>query len=449
MIDNFAGEQILPDHTEYDDARVSWNAMFDKHPSVVAKCEDKHDVVAAVKYAQKHNLEVSVRCGGHSVPGHSVIDGAMCIDLSGMQEVSVDPESKTVKFQGGCLLGMVDKACQEHGLATTAGAVSHTGAGGLILGGGVGWLMSKHGMSVDNLLGVELVTAKGEIIRANANENPDLYWACRGGGGNFGVVTEFEMQLHERGPVQVAFTFVPLEHAKRVLLRWREHMPTADNNLIWQNFARPLPPYPFVPQDRVGEDVFVMPMGWLGDHDEGDKILDELLAEFADIAITQERLLLPYAELQQIGDELGRWGLENYTKAGYVGELTDDIIDKMLVKCGEIESPLSVIEFVNVGGAVHEVPVEETAFPHRQARWLINVLGVWEPGEDQAPHRKWVRETFDIIQPHLIGAYANFGGSEEEGERDVFGAATQRLREIKTKYDPENFFHNNANIKPL
>ncbi len=449
MLDNFKGGVISPEHSEYDEARVSWNAMYDRYPAMIAKCQDKHDVVAAIQHAQANDIEVAVRCGGHSVPGHSVIDNSLVIDLSEMNAVDVDADSRTVRFQGGCLLGTVDEACQEHGLATTAGAVSHTGAGGLIPGGGVGWLMSKHGLSVDNLLGVEVVTAKGEIIKANADENPDLFWAVRGGGGNFGVITEFTMQLHERGPVQVSFTILPYSSAKNALSRWREVVPTAPDDFIWQCFVRPLPAYPFVPQDKVGDLVLVMPIAWLGDHAEGDRVIDQYLQEFAGEAIVQEKMLLPYAELQKIGDELGRHGNENYSKSGFIAELPDEIIDQLLEQTTQIRSELSVIEFVTVGGAVSRVPVDETAFPHRDAQWLINILGVWEPHEEAAPNIEWVRECFELIKPHLVGAYYNFGGSEEEGERDVFGSSERRLREIKTKYDPENFFHNNANIKPL
>lgn len=453
-IPGFKGETIGPDDSRFDDARAVWNGTIDRRPALIARCTENSDIVSAISYARQANLPIAVRCGGHSLAGYGVVDGGLVLDLSPMNKVEVDAEGRIARVQGGCLLGDVDRATQAHGLATPAGVVSDTGAGGLILGGGIGWQHRKHGLSVDNMVGAEVILANGEVVRANATEHPDLFWALRGGGGNFGVVSEFQMRLHSRGPVLVAMIAVPLKEAVNALRRWRDYMSTAPDDLVWNCFFQCLKPFPWVPPGRVGEWALVMPILWLGDHSEGRPFLNAITEQFAGVAIVQMETVMPFLALQTMADEAIDRGAMHYHKSGFISDFADSMIAILAAQISRAPSALTILELIAMGGAVARVPPEGTAFAHRDAKWTINFLGIWTKQEPSTPNIEWVRKTYQLLEPHMNGRfYVNFGGAEEAEAHSTpssaYGATWDRLRQIKTRYDPENVFHVNANIPPI
>ncbi|GGI40436.1 FAD-linked oxidase [Cnuibacter physcomitrellae] len=403
-------------------------------------------------WARAGDREVAVRGGGHSIPGHSMIDDGVVIDLSPMDSVEVDEDALVVRVAGGCLLGDVDAATQAHGLATPAGAISHTGAGGLILGGGLGWTMRKYGLTIDNLLSATVVLADGEVVTASEDEHPDLFWALRGGGGNFGVVTEFVLRLHPRGPVYLAATAFSIEDSAVVLRAMAAHMPTADDDLVWSAFFRKLPDFPWAPPDRVGEPVLLAPLAWLGDHDEGAREIDRILQDLGVDPLASARGPIEYVDLQRLNDELNGHGHWNYHKSGFLRDLDDDTIAS-LVRCGaRIASANSQLEVLSMGGLISRIDESSTAFAHRDELWPVNVCGIWRPEESAEDNLAWVRTTWSDLEDHLrAGSYMNFGGSDASGDeqRESYGETWTRLREVKTRYDPDNVFRHNANIPPL
>ncbi|MGI5132447.1 FAD-binding oxidoreductase [Pseudonocardia sp. CA-107938] len=449
-----AGVVITPGHPDYDTSRTIWNRMIDRRPSHILRCVDAEDVCRGLGWARATGREVTVRGGGHSIPGHSVIDDGVVIDLSDINGVFVDPVARIARVGGGCLLGDLDRATQAHGLMTPAGAISHTGVGGLTLGGGLGWTMRRFGLTIDNLLAAEVVTAAGEVLRASATEHPDLFWALRGGGGNFGVVTEFEFALHELGPVHLAANAFEVHDAPVVLRAMRDRMPTAPDELVWSAFFRRLPDWPWAPRARVGEPVLLAPLAWVGDGDGRDHI-DGILADLARLGVRPLATghgPIPYVELQQLNDELNGHGHRNYHKSAFLRDLTDDTIDVLCARGGVIASANSQLEVLSMGGAISRTAPDATAFPHRTELWPVNVCGIWRPDEDDATNVAWVKDTFAALRPHLgPGSYHNFGGSDaDEAEtKDGFGRTWTRLREVKTRYDPDNVFRHCANIPPL
>jgi FAD/FMN-containing dehydrogenase len=449
---DLAGTVIVPGHPEYDSARTIWNSMIDRRPSHIVRCAGAEDVRRSLLWARAAGREVTVRAGGHSVPGHSMIDDGTVIDLSGMNHVVVDPIARIARVGAGCLLGDVDRATQAHGLMTPAGAISHTGIGGLTLGGGLGWTMRKFGLTVDHLLSAEVVTATGDIVRASASEHPDLFWALRGGGGNFGVVTEFEFALHELGPVYLAANAYEVRDAPAVLRAMRDHMPTAHDDLVWSAFFRRLPGWPWAPRERVGDPVLLAPLAWLGRHDEGRAVIAELMDGLGVQPLATGHGPIPYVELQQLNDELNGPGHLNYHKSAFLRGLTDEVIDVLCARGTVIASANSQLEVLSMGGAISRVDPDATAFPHRHELWPVNVCGIWRSDEDSSVNLAWVTETFAALRPHLrSGSYHNFGGSDADPTetRASFGGTWTRLREIKTRYDPDNVFRHCANIPPL
>jgi FAD/FMN-containing dehydrogenase len=451
-IPGFAGETLLPGDPGYDPARTVWNQMIDRHPGIIARCSSVDDVIKAVKWAVAEGVPLTVRGGGHSIPGHSVIDDGLVIDLTQMNAVTVDPIARLVRVQGGALLGDVDRATQQFGLATPAGAISHTGAGGLILGGGLGWTMRKYGLTVDNLVAAEVVTAEGALVVADENTHSDLFWALRGGGGNFGVVTEFTLRLHERGPVYLAAHAFEIKDATAVLRGMRDIVPTSHDDLVWSAFFRMLPDWDWAPKHRIGDRVLLAPLAWLADHDEGRAVIDGYLADLGVTPLAQFHGSIPYVELQSLNDDLNGHGHMNYHKSSFLRELDDAAIDVLVRQGSRIASANSQLEVLSMGGAISRVPESETAFAHRSALWPVNVCGIWKPEEDSEVNMAWVHETFDELRPHLgDGSYLNFGGSDagERESHDGYGDHWRRLREVKTTYDPTNVFRHNANIPPL
>ena len=448
-IPGFTGVLIDAAHPEYEDARRVWNSMHDKRPSLIARCGSVEDVRVAVAHAIATGLEIAVRGGGHSLPGHSAIDGGIVIDLSGMRAVHVDPERSRIKVQGGALLGQVDTAAQEHGLVVPAGVISHTGAGGLTLGGGVGRLMRRFGLTIDSIVSAEVVTASGEVLHADEDTNPDLFWALRGGGGNFGVVTEFEFRAHELRDLVILSCFHPLDRAQEVLGLAQATMAVgAPDELLWTSFVRKAPVRPWLDPALVGTPGVMSVIEWSGDPAEGRTLLEDLHRRLAPPTGSVDDV--PYLFMQRAGDEEFGYGLYTYVKATFGAELSPGLIDALVERGRLLESPLTQVELLSMGGRISEIAPDATAFPYRDAAWLLNVPASWTDPDGTDYERQWVRDTYRAIEAFASGgAYSNFIGDDEaDGGGDAYGATLERLCEVKTRFDPHNAFHRNQNVLP-
>ena len=448
----FSGRVITAADGDYYQARSVWNGAIDAHPAVIARCAGAGDVAAAVGFAQDAGLEVSVRGGGHNFGGAAVGDGGLTIDLSTMCEVMVDPDARTARVGGGATLAQLDAATQAHGLATTGGTVSHTGIGGLTLGGGFGWLTHQFGLSCDNLLSAEVVTATGEVLRASAAQHPDLFWALRGGGGNFGVVTEFEFQLHPVGPLaQLGLFFWDLEDGEAALALAQQvtaDLPPRMGALIAGLNA---PPAPFVPGQHHFRPGYALIVAAFGADAEHARLADQIrsavppLFEF----ITP----IPYIGLQQILDEAAPWGILAYEKSLYLDALSPEVISIIAAQMRRKQSPMSLLLAFPMGGAFCQVPDEATAFGGSRAPGVIvNAAAIApEPGL-LAADRDWARQTWQDLLPYApgTGSYVNFMNDyEADRVRASYGPAKyQRLAQVKAAYDPGNVFHRNPNINP-
>jgi hypothetical protein len=450
-IDGFRGRLISADHPDYDAARAVWNGAVDRRPRLIARCIGSADVVAAVRCAREHDLEIAIRGGGHNVAGTAVCDGGIVIDLSAMRGVRVDPTARRAWVQGGALWGDVDRETQAHGLATTGGIVSHTGVAGLTLGGGVGWLMRKHGLTVDNLLAVDVVTADGERLRASADAHPDLFWALRGGGGNFGVVTAFEFRLHALGPTVLAGPVLwDAADAGEVLRFYRDFVRDAPDELGTVVRFGAAPPLPVIPEDLHWRPVVMVGACYAGPIGDGERVLRPLRAFRAPLL---DRVgPTPYAGFQSAIDSTVVHGWSYYWKSTHLSELRDELIDVIAKHAFSCSSPRSYAAMFHLKGAVSRVAEDRTAFGNRRASHAITLDSVWRPGEDFGDRdTAWTREFFAALGRFREGVYVNFlGGDEEAGRiREAYGDSIyNRLVEVKTAYDPDNVFHHNQNIRP-
>ena len=445
---NFKGLLIRPHDAGYGDATRIWNGMFVRRPGLLAYCRDVNDVQAAVRASAATGIITAVRCGGHSLAGFSLCDDGLVIDLSLMRHVHVDPAVRKARFGGGCLLGTVDAATQKVGMAFPAGVVSHTGAGGLVLGGGTGWLNRLHGLSCDNVEGFSVVVADGSLLRANVNENADLYWALRGGGGNFGVVTEFEAKLHPVTSVLLGRGLCVGDEIARLLRNWCEFMPEAPDNLRWGFSLQIASGTGNIPPELRGLPVASASALWVGNTDKGMRYINRALTAAAHTAVNIEEM--PFLRLQTLADSDFPHGRRYYTKSGYFESLDDGVIEMLIGALATIPSQASEIELTYLGGAAGRVGPEETAFGSRAAPFVINILGHWsEPAEDVA-NVAWVRNLFSRLRPAMVpGAYVNFmSGDEQERVPEVYRKQWDRLRGVKTIYDAKNFFRLNQNIPP-
>jgi FAD binding domain/Berberine and berberine like len=454
-VDGFAsslrGELVRPGDERYEPAREIWNGMIDRRPALVARCAGTEDVVAAVDFARDNELPLAVRGGGHGVAGHALCDGGLGIDLSEMRAVDVHPEERTARAQGGCTLGDLDGETQRHGLATPLGVVTETGIAGLTLSGGIGHLRRKHGLSCDNLVSAQLVTADGSLLTASATENEDLFWAIRGGGGNFGVVTSFEYRLHPVGPeVFVAFVFYPADRAREVLQSCDRYLSEAAEEISPLAFLGRVPEAEEFPPESHGQPFVTLLAVHPGDPADGERILRplrEIAEPIADLSAA-----MPYTEAQAVLDEDYPDGWCYYWKSLNVPELSDALIERLAEHAAAAPSPYSTIDVWYQGGAMARVGEEETAFANRGAPYLLGIEANWveEAGSDE--NVRWVRDTFaDMRSFSDGGVYLNFPGFLEEGEQllhEGYGRNYQRLVEVKTKHDPKNLFRLNANIEP-
>ncbi len=445
----FRGALLGPGEEGYDEARRVWNGAIDRRPVLIARCAGADDVVTAVRFAREHDLLVSVRGGGHAVAGHAVCDGGLMIDLSLMKAIQVDPEARTARAAGGVLWAELDRATQRAGLATTGGIISHTGIAGLTLGGGLGHLMRKLGLTADNLHAAELVTAEGERIRVDAETEPELFWGIRGGGGNFGIVTAFEYRLHPVGPLVLGGpVFWPLADAPAVLRFLRDFAPKAPDDLGITIAARLAPPMPFLPAEQYGKPVLVLVLVWAGTPAEGQTAIAPLRAIGSPIADAVR--LVPYLSVQSMLDGGAPHGMHYYWKSHRLPHLPNEVIDTIVGSIESITSPLSQIGGWAVGGAASRVDPQATAVGAREVGFEFNVTAAWLPG-DPSPERhvSWVREVWNAMRPFSAGVYANFLSDEgAAGVETAYGNRLQRLIALKDRYDPTNFFRMNANIPP-
>jgi FAD/FMN-containing dehydrogenase len=433
------GRLLVPGDAQYDEARTVWNAMIDRRPALIARCRDAHDVATSVRFARQHDLLLSVRGGGHNVAGLAVCDGGLMIDLSAMQEVDVDPVARRVRVAPGVLWSAVDRATQAHGLATTGGTVSHTGVAGLTVGGGVGWLMATHGLACDNLVRADVVTSDGSLLTASHDEHPDLFWALRGGGGNFGIVTSFEFHLHPVGPMIVGGMIVyPLEQAREVLRFYRDFSGSASDELTAFAMLMTLPD---------GPRVVAIAAAWFGGLTEGETVMAPLHAFGTPIADMIGPM--PYLQLQQMLDAAAPHGIPRYWKSGYAHTLGDDLIDLFATSASSL-SPLSALMIFQVHGAAGRVPSDATAFVNRRDQYDINLLAQWIDPSESDVHIRSARGLWDAFAPYTAGVYVNHLDHDDGRARvrAAYGANYSRLAAIKRRYDPDNLFRHNNNIAP-
>jgi FAD/FMN-containing dehydrogenase len=447
----FTGEVVTPDDSAYEGARRVWNGSIDRWPAAVARCRDADDVAAVVVVATQLELPLAVRGGGHSIAGHSTCDDGIVLDLSSMRQVAIDQHRRRARVAGGALLGDLDEAAQAHGLAVPAGQVSHTGVAGLTLGGGVGYLMRPLGLTIDSLRSASVVTAGGEQVAASEHENPDLFWALRGGGGNFGVVTEFEFELHEVGPIIYAGVLAfPLERGGEVLRASRALMADAPDELTIHEVLITLPHHPPFPPELQGTKAAMLVVAHLGTEERARADVEPLRELDPSFDLLGP---MPYLALQTMIDEDTRHGLGHYSKSHWLAGFNNELIDVLVERLARATSPMSHLITARMGGEIERVPVEATAFRYRSAANLLWAIGLWEDASDPGDeHRAWVNEVVDAAAPFSTGAgYVNAVERDEDSARvrNAYGEDTfARLRQVKRRWDPENVFRLNANIPP-
>jgi FAD/FMN-containing dehydrogenase len=445
------GELLRPGDTAYEEARKVWNGLIDKRPAFIASCAGVGDVVDSVNFARENDLLVAVRGGGHNVAGNAVCDGGLVIDLSPMKGIRVDPGQRTARAESGATLGDLDRETQVFGLATPMGVVSETGIAGLTLGGGIGWLRRRYGLSSDNLVSVDVVTADGRFLTASETENADLFWGIRGGGGNFGVVTSFEYRLHPVGPeVMFCFVLYPGERAKEALSFCQEYMAKAPDEVSPLAFLGRVPHAEMFPQEWHGQPYVAIAAMYAGEVEEGERVL-RTLREIGE-PIADFSGPMPYVEAQKVLDEDYPDGWRYYWKSQNISGLNDEVIEHLVAHAEAAPSHHSTIDVWYQGGALSHTEASETAFGDRSAPIWIGVEANWEDTQDDEANIAWVRECVaDMRRFSGGGAYLNFAGFFEEGDRlirEAFGENFERLVALKNKYDPTNLFRLNQNIKP-
>ena len=446
----FTGDLIGPDHPDYDEARRVWHGAIDRRPTVIARTGSTDDVAAALRFALDNEMPFAVRAGGHSLAGFSAIDDGLLIDLRPLRRVDIDLNTGRVRAGAGLQWGELDAATQAHGLAVTGGRISDTGVAGLTLGSGSGWLERRHGLTADSLLGATVVTATGDVVHASAHEHPDLFWGLRGGGGNFGIVTEFEFQLHEVGPTVLAGPLLfEYERGPEVLRAYRDIMDAADDDLGGCAVLHLAPPAPFVPPDLVGRPVLNLMVAAFAGLDRSEQLIAPLraLGPMVDAVAP-----MPYTQLQQLIDEGSPAGLQGKFEAAFMGTLSDDAIDELLRAGERIPSPFTEVLVQPLGGAYARVPADATALAHRDAGWIYHALAQWaDPADDQV-NRSWTDALVAAMTPHSRRAsHPNHVSTDRQDRvRSFYGDETYaRLVAVKDRWDPQNVFCHNQNIRPF
>jgi FAD/FMN-containing dehydrogenase len=443
------GSVISPGDETYDQVRRVWNGMIDRRPAVIVRALGARDVMTAVNFARGHGIPVSVRGGGHNIAGNAACDNGLMLDLSLMRGIRVYPNRNRVRAEPGVTWGEFDRETQTFGLATTGGLVSTTGISGFTLGGGIGWLVRKHGLALDSLMSADVVTADGELLMASSSENPDLFWGVRGGGGNFGVVTSLEYQLHAVGPIVLGGMIVHRAEDAPALLRFhREFTRDAPDELTTVAVYLTAPPAPFLPSEIYGKKVVAVAMCYAGDNEEGERLISPLRRFGRPVA----DLIRPmsYLALQSMFDASAPPGVQNYWKSSYIDGLSDSAIETILDRGARITSPLSAIHIHQLGGASARPVDLSTSYSHRDSPFIVNLISTWTDPRENQRHIDWTRESFAALGKFATGAYVNFLGDEgEERVKAAYGAEKfNRLTSLKNKYDPNNLFRINQNIKP-
>jgi FAD/FMN-containing dehydrogenase len=448
------GPVLRPGDGGYDEARTIYNGMFDRRPALIVRATGTADVIAGVNFARDNGLDLAVRGGGHNVAGNAVCEGGLMLDLSLMNGVFIDLQGKTVRAQGGATWGAVDHETQAHGLVAPGGVVSTTGIAGLTLNGGLGWSRNKYGLSCDNLISAEVVTAKGEVITASESENADLLWALRGGGGNFGVVTSFQFRLHPLGPmVAAAIPMYAVEDASAILRKWRDWVATTPDEVSTAALCWTVPVSPHMPPPVHGKSVLITAGLYSGPTEEGERVLRPL-REFGQPLFDMSGVL-PFTAMQSAFDPFfpPDGSVISYWKSVYADQLTDALIDVVAGIATDRASPMTLLNIPYFGGAVTRVRSADTAFSTRN-KFMVSIDGNWYDKSENDSQIAWVRQAWDKVRPHSTGAvYLNFLGAEDQGTgdamiRSAFGGNYDRLVQVKRKYDPANLFHINQNIKP-
>ncbi|MGF1758706.1 FAD-binding oxidoreductase [Photobacterium sagamiensis] len=442
------GQIVLPDDSDYDDIRQIWNAMIDRRPALIVRCSGTADVIHAIQFARQYQLLTSIRGAGHNIAGKSLCDGALLIDLSTMRSVQVDPIARVAIVGPGATLGDVDHETQAYGLAVPVGINSTTGIAGLTLGGGFGWLSRTHGLAIDNLIAIEVITAAGERLRCDAKNHADLFWASCGGGGNFGVVTSFEFKLHPVGPEVMAGPIIfPFEQAKSVLHAYREFCANCPEELTVWAVIRNAPPLPFLSPEVHGTRVLILVALYTGAMAAGEKALAPLRQLGQPIADGFGPH--PFVGFQQAFDPLLTPGARNYWKSHNFTELSDGLIDKLVDYGDKLPSSQSEIFVAQMGGATNRVAPDTNAYPHRDVTFIMNVHARWEAEDQDDTCITWAREFCEATKPFATGGvYVNFISEDEDRVQGAYGANYNRLAKVKAKYDPDNFFRLNQNITP-
>lgn len=453
VIDDFKsrlrGGLLQPNDAGYDAARTLWNAMIERRPALIVRCAGEADVLQAVAFARDHDLPLAVRGGGHNIAGTALCDNGLVVDLSAMNAVKIDPDARRAYVAGGATLGDFDHEAQAYGLATPLGINSTTGVAGLTLGGGFGWLSRMLGLAADNLLAVDLVSADGRRLHASGGQHADLFWALRGGGGNFGVVTQFEFQLHPVGPAVTAGLMVfPRAQAQQVLRRYRDFTVAMGEDLNVWVVLRKAPPLPFLPVAVHGQDVVVLAAF-------SPRAPDAIMSAIAPLrgfgqAHGEHLGAVPYTAWQQAFDPLLAPGARNYWKSHNFTTISDAAIDTLIGYAGSLPAPQSEIFLGKLGGQINRVAADATAYPHRDTEYVMNVHTRWSDAADDGPCIAWARDLFAAMAPHAAGSvYINFLTQDEEHRlADAYGNNYERLVRVKTQYDPRNLFRNNQNIRP-
>lgn len=438
FIQGFRGHAVLPGDADFDSARKIWNASIDKHPGLIAQCSDEDDVVRAVKFARQNNILVAIRGGGHNVAGRALCDDGIVIDLSAMNGVVVDPAARTVRVQGGALLGDIDGATHPHGLAVPTGVVPKTGIAGLTLGGGVGWLVRKYGLTIDNLLECEVVTATGERLIANNETNADLFWGLRGGGGNFGVVTSFLFKAHPVSTVLAGLILYPREEAVAVLRHYCAFMPSAPEELT---------AYAGMISTPDGIPVVAVIVCYCGDLAEGERVVAPLRT-FGSPMVDAIKPM-PFLDMQRLIQDSFPDNAYNYWKSTFLGEMTDDVLDVIVEHANRMQSPLSSVILEFYAGAASRIGHDDTAFAQRRAEFNVGLMAQWTDAGENERHINWTRDVAKALEPHSSSSLLNFmSGDSPEAIKVAFGSNLARLVDVKTKYDPTNFFSINQNVTP-
>ena len=443
------GRVITASDSDYNDARAVYNAMHDRKPGAIVRCADSADVMVVIGAGREGGLDIATRGGGHSVPGFGTVDDGLVIDLSGINNVQVDTDKKVARVGGGATWGDLDHATYPFGLATPGGIISTTGIGGLTLGGGIGYLTRSLGLSIDNLLSAEVVLADGRQVTASHYQNEDLFWALRGGGGNFGVVTNFEFQLHEVGDIVGGPLFYEFDAAATVLEGYREYIARAPEQLGCFFGWQIAPPLPFIPEDRVGDLFCVLVTCWNGPHQQVDRVFKPL----RDVAEVKAEFfgVMPFPALNSLFDDAVPKGMQHYWKADFITELTDDAIAAHIEHGAKTPHVSSSMHLHPINGAAQRVDANETAFGHRDKNFSPVVAGIWDDPADNEANIKWVKDYYDAIHPHSgsDGGYVNFMSDDDDHRSPAnYGANYERLATVKATYDPDNVFHTNQNILP-